>query len=121
MRDRHEIAHEMAEKREDLQEAFSELRHIVEEKLDVKARVREVVHAKGEQLEQAAIHKAAELHQLVTATTHQARVNLAQAEEVLKSTYHRAVAAAKANPAIAVGIGVAVVGAAVLIGRRMTA
>ncbi len=119
MRDRQEIAHEMAVKREDMQEAFSELRQLVEEKMDVKARVREVVQAKGEQLEQAAIHKVAELHHLVTAKAHQARQTLGQAEEVLKSTAHRVVAAAKANPALAIGIAAAVVGTGVLIARRI--
>lgn len=117
MRERQEIAHEMAEKREDLQEAFSELRHLVEEKLDVKARVKEVVHAKAEQLEEAAIHKAAEVHQLVTAKAHEARQALAQAEALLRSTYHRVVATAKANPALAIGVAAAVVGTGVLIVR----
>ncbi len=118
MRDREEIAHEMAEKREDMQEAFAELRHLVEEKLDVKARVLEVVHAKAGELEQAAIHKAAQVHQLVTTKAHEARQTLAQAEQVLISTFHRAVAAARANPAITIGIAAAVVGTGVLIVRR---
>jgi hypothetical protein len=118
MRDRHEIAHEMAEKREDLQEAFTELRQIVEDKLDVKARVREVVQIKGAQLEEAAVHKAAQVHQLVTAKAHQARQTLSQAEQVLKSTYYRVVASAKANPALAIGLAAAVVGTGVLIVRR---
>ena len=53
MRDREEIERELFEAREDLELAVGDLRHVVQEKLDVKARVRHAIEIEKHELGEA--------------------------------------------------------------------
>lgn len=53
MRDREEIERELFEAREDLELAVGDLRHVVQEKLDVKARVQHAIEIEKHELGEA--------------------------------------------------------------------
>jgi hypothetical protein len=127
MRNRQTIEREMYRAREDLEESLAELKHVVQEKVDVKARARVAV-AKGKLKAQEALEvgkaRAQEALEVGKTKAQEAfEVGKTKAQAALvrgRDGAADAYAAAKERPALvgAIAGGVIAVGALVYIGRQ---
>lgn len=120
MRDRQLIEREIYRAREDLETNLAELKHVVQETIDVKARARVAV-AKGKQKAQEALEVGkVRAQQALEAGKVKAHDALIRGKEVSRDLADRSKLAAKERPVLVGAIvgGIVAAGALVYIGRK---
>ena len=115
MRNREVIEREMHNAREDLEQSLSELRHVVQEKIDVKARARVAVEKGKQAAEDALVRGLAQAKFFAQKGKYEAGQLASRGKDGARDLYFKGRHTVEERPVLVAGIAAGVIAAGVFI------
>jgi hypothetical protein len=120
MRNREVIEREINDARQDLESSLSELRHVVQEKVDVNARARVAVEKGKQRAEELAVNGLAKAKFLAQKGKHEAQQLAIRGKDGARAVYVKSRETVEERPVLigSIVVGVIAVGAFIYIARK---
>lgn len=120
MRNREVIEREMSNAREDLESSLSELRHVVQEKVDVKARARVAVEKGKQRANELAVNGLAKAKFLAAKGKYEAQQLATRGKDGARAAYTKGRETVEERPVLigSIAVGVIALGAFIYIARK---